>query len=290
MTLPTTFRCRRKPPTSQSSPPPKPPSPSNCHQPSTPPLRLPRKSPLPRLHRPRLLPINHHPPIISFPLSHIKPTVHFLLTSINFISLEFRRLIGMCLEIVSSHIVEIVPLFVFLLRQAHVNGSDLRRIINRRSRLLACSVKTYLRPNFYFLQSINISQVNKHTSLISYSMEDKLLPQIDYLEKIGFSYRNAMSMFQRFPQLFCYRTKKKKKKKWRFDGILGFDICNGILGFEILGMQVAQRKREEREVRERVVEEGWGRWWERFLGFGILGMQRRERQERKERGESHNLI
>ncbi|KAM1573136.1 hypothetical protein EV2_044197 [Malus domestica] len=62
---------------------------------------------------------------------------------------------------------------------------------------------------------------------------DKHLPQIDYLEKIGFSRNNAMSMFRRFPQLFCYR---KKGKKWRFDGILGFEICNGILGFGILGM------------------------------------------------------
>ncbi|KAM1145519.1 hypothetical protein ACFX19_038161 [Malus domestica] len=72
---------------------------------------------------------------------------------------------------------------------------------------------------------------------------DKHLPRINYLEKISFSSHNAMSMFWRFPQLFCYR---KKRKKGRFDGILGFEICNGILGFRILGTQVAQRERRER--------------------------------------------
>ena len=66
------------------------------------------------------------------------------------------------------------------------------------------------------------------------------------------------------------------------------------MGFGILGMQVAQRKREGRKVQESVVEEGWGDVWEGFLGFGILRMQRKDRGERErergERGGSHNLI
>ncbi|KAM1096358.1 hypothetical protein ACFX15_013462 [Malus domestica] len=160
--------------------------------------------------------INHHPPILSSPLSHIKSTVHFLLTSIGFTSPEFRRLIGMCPEILSSRVAEIVPILTFLLREAHVNGSDLRRVINRRPRLLACSVKTRLRPTLYFLQSIGISQVNKHTSLLSCSVEDKLLPRIDYLEKIGFSRRDALSMFRRFPQLFCYSIEQNFEPKFNY--------------------------------------------------------------------------
>ncbi|KAB2631800.1 hypothetical protein D8674_009319 [Pyrus ussuriensis x Pyrus communis] len=160
--------------------------------------------------------INHHPPILSSPLSHIKSTVHFLLTSIGFTSPEFRRLIGMCPEILSFRVAEIAPILTFLLREAHVNGSDLRRVINRRPRLLACSVKTRLRPTLYFLQSIGISQVNKHTSLLSCSVEDKLLPRIDYLEKIGFSHRDALSMFRRFPQLFCYSIEQNFEPKFDY--------------------------------------------------------------------------
>ncbi|TQD74635.1 hypothetical protein C1H46_039827 [Malus baccata] len=113
-------------------------------------------------------------------------------------------------------VAEIAPILTFLLREAHVNGSDLRRVINRRPRLLACSVKTRLRPTLYFLQSIGISQVNKHTSLLSCSVEDKLLPRIDYLEKIGFSRRDALSMFRRFPQLFCYSIEQNFEPKFDY--------------------------------------------------------------------------
>ncbi|CAB4287073.1 unnamed protein product [Prunus armeniaca] len=160
--------------------------------------------------------INHHPPILSSPLPHIKSTVHFLLTSIGFTSQELRRLIGMCPEILSSRVAEIIPVLTFLLREARVNGSDLRRVLNRRPRLLACCVKTRLRPTLYFLQSIGISQVNKHTSLLSCSVEDKLQPRIDYLEKIGFSRRDALSMFRRFPQLFCYSIEQNFEPKFNY--------------------------------------------------------------------------
>lgn len=159
--------------------------------------------------------INDHPPLLSASLNDIKSTVVYL-TSMGFTSIELRRIIGMCPEILTTRVSDIVPVFTFLIREARVNGSDLKRIINRRPRLLTCSVKSRLRPTLYFLQSIGISEVNKHTHLLSCSVEEKLLSRIDYIERIGFSYRDAISMFRRFPQLFCYSIKDNFEPKFDY--------------------------------------------------------------------------
>lgn len=159
--------------------------------------------------------LNHHPPIISASLSDIKSTVDYM-TSLGFTAIELRRIAGMCPEILASRVADIVPVFTFLLREARVNGSDLKRVINRRPRLLACSVKHRLRPTLYFLQSIGISEVNKHASLLSASVEDKLIPRIEFFENIGFSHRDALWMFRRFPQLFNYSLKDNFEPKLNY--------------------------------------------------------------------------
>jgi mTERF domain-containing protein len=159
--------------------------------------------------------INQHPPILSAPLSDIKSTVDYM-TSLGFTAIELRRIAGMCPEILASRVADIVPVFTFLLREARVNGSNLKRVINRRPRLLACSVKHRLRPTLYFLQSIGISEVNKHTSLLSASVEDKLIPRIEYFENIGFSRRDAVWLFRRFPQLFNYSLKDNFEPKLNY--------------------------------------------------------------------------
>lgn len=95
-------------------------------------------------------------------------------------------------------------------------GLDIKRVINRRPRLLVCSVSKQLRPTLYFLQSIGIEEVNKHTDLLSCSVEEKFMPRIDYFENIGFSRRDATSMFQRFPALFCYSIKNNLEPKYSY--------------------------------------------------------------------------
>ncbi|KAJ8775035.1 hypothetical protein K2173_020039 [Erythroxylum novogranatense] len=61
---------------------------------------------------------------------------------------------------------------------------DLKRVINRRPRLL--------------VSIIGIAEVKKHTYLLFCSVEDKLIPRIEYWEKVGFCHRDAIS----FPP-FC---------------------------------------------------------------------------------------
>lgn len=134
----------------------------------------------------------------------------------DFSAIEFRRIAGMCPEILTSRASDILPVFTFLIREVHVNGSDIKRVINRRPRLLVCSVTEQLRPTLYFLQTIGIAEVNKHTYLLSCSVEEKLIPRIDYFENMGFSRRDATSMFRRFPQLFNYSSKNNLEPKYKY--------------------------------------------------------------------------
>ncbi|KAL5547551.1 hypothetical protein UlMin_002782 [Ulmus minor] len=159
--------------------------------------------------------INSHPQIISTPLADLKSTVDFI-SSVGFTTLEFQRLVGMCPEILTSKLADIVPIFTFLIREAKINGSDLKRVINKRPRLLACSVKNRLRPTLYFLQTIGIAEVNKHTNLLTSSVEEKLIPRIEYFERIGFSRRESTAMFRRFPQLFCYSIESNFEPKFDY--------------------------------------------------------------------------
>lgn len=153
--------------------------------------------------------------LITATLDDMKSTVEYI-TSMDFSIVEFRRLVGMCPEILTTKVSDIIPVFTFLYREVHVRGTDIKHVINRRPRLLICSVDKQLRPTMYFLQSIGIEEVNKHTDLLSCSVEEKFMPRIDYFENIGFSRRDATSMFQRFPQLFCYSIKNNLEPKYNY--------------------------------------------------------------------------
>ncbi|XP_020203382.1 transcription termination factor MTEF1, chloroplastic [Cajanus cajan] len=159
--------------------------------------------------------IENHPTLITTSLGDIRSTVEYI-TSMDFTAIEFRRMVGMCPEILTTPVSDLIPVFTFLHREVHVLGSDIKRVINRRPRLLVCSVSKQLRPTLYFLQSIGIEEVNKHTDLLSCSVEEKFMPRIDYFENIGFSRRDATSMFQRFPALFCYSIKNNLEPKYSY--------------------------------------------------------------------------
>ncbi|RYR41355.1 hypothetical protein Ahy_A08g037752 isoform A [Arachis hypogaea] len=159
--------------------------------------------------------IENHPKLITASLDDIKSTVEYIM-SMDFTTIEFRRIVGMCPDVLTTHVSDIIPVFTFLLREAHVKGSDIKRVIHRRPRLLVCSVNNQLRPTLYYLQSIGIEEVSRHTDLLSCSVQEKLIPRIDYFENIGFSRRDATTMFRRFPPLFCYSIKNNLEPKYNY--------------------------------------------------------------------------
>ncbi|KAK9072710.1 hypothetical protein SSX86_009145 [Deinandra increscens subsp. villosa] len=159
-----------------------------------------------------------HPPLISTPLPHIKSTISFLSTTLSLSPPALDRLVSLCPEVLTLPLPSIISVVTFLLREAHVSGHNLRHVIHRRPRLLTSDVKTRLRPALYFLQgTIGISEMNKHTHLLSCSVEDKFIPRIEYFhENIGISYDDTILIFRRFPSLFCYSIKENLEPKFNY--------------------------------------------------------------------------
>uniref|UniRef100_A0A0A0KKL6 Uncharacterized protein n=1 Tax=Cucumis sativus TaxID=3659 RepID=A0A0A0KKL6_CUCSA len=147
--------------------------------------------------------IKDHPPVASASLPDIRSAVDFM-TSMNFTTLELRRIVGMCPEILTSRASVLIPIFTFLLREARVDGSDIKRVINRRPRLLACSVKDQLRPTLYFLQSIGISE------LFCYSIKENLEPKLNYfVVEMG----RELKELKEFPHYFSFSLENRIKPR-----------------------------------------------------------------------------
>ncbi|XP_026662970.1 transcription termination factor MTEF1, chloroplastic isoform X2 [Phoenix dactylifera] len=156
-----------------------------------------------------------HPPVAAVPLADLRATVDLLL-SIGLAAGDLRRVCGMCPEVLAAGPKALTPVLTFLLREAGVQGRDLRRVIHRRPRLLVSDVACRLRPTLYFLQMLGITAISRHTSLLSCSVEEKLLPRLDFLQRVGFSHRDSRVMVRRFPQLFCYSIKENLQPKIEF--------------------------------------------------------------------------
>lgn len=161
--------------------------------------------------------LTSHPPILSVPLSEIKSLIDFLY-SLGLTKPDLRRAFSMCPEILASSLNGVVlPAVTFLLREAHVEGKNLRYVINRRPRLLTRSVERQLRPTLYFLQAtIGIDDVSRCAPLLSCCVESKFIPRLDYFLKLGLSKRQAVSMFRRFPSLFCYSIEENLEPKFNY--------------------------------------------------------------------------
>ncbi|XP_057960176.1 uncharacterized protein LOC131152346 isoform X2 [Malania oleifera] len=139
--------------------------------------------------------VAEHPPIVSASLVDIKSTVDFM-TSMDFTAVEFRRIVGMCPEVLNCKASDIVPVFTFLLREARVEGSNVRRVINRRPRLLICSVERRLRPTLYFLQSIGISECsNSFIGSFGDDMQNQCCIAVRHVPSLAGLTQNSWSCF-----------------------------------------------------------------------------------------------
>ncbi|CAA3021755.1 transcription termination factor MTEF1, chloroplastic [Olea europaea var. sylvestris] len=161
--------------------------------------------------------LHANPSLHSTSLLQLKSTVEFLFY-LGLTAQNLRRIFPMCPEILTVPLsTTIIPATTFLLREAHVDAIDLRQVIRRRPRLLICCVDRQLRPTLYFLQgTIGIDDVSKCAPLLSCSVESKFIPRIEYLQKLGFSYKDTITMFRRFPSLFCYSIKENFEPKFDY--------------------------------------------------------------------------
>ncbi|KAF8720974.1 hypothetical protein HU200_023381 [Digitaria exilis] len=139
---------------------------------------------------------------------------------------DLRRAAGMCPELLSVPGETIAAALRFLTEEAGVPASDLPRVLRRRPRLLVSPVASRLRPTLYFLRALGVPDLHRRADLLSFSVEEKLLPRIEFLESsLGLPARAARSMARRFPALFGYGVEGNMRPKAEYlTGAMGRDV------------------------------------------------------------------
>eukprot|EP00262_Sarcandra_glabra_P002059 TRINITY_DN12318_c0_g1_i1.p1 TRINITY_DN12318_c0_g1~~TRINITY_DN12318_c0_g1_i1.p1 ORF type:complete len:299 (-),score=6.70 TRINITY_DN12318_c0_g1_i1:26-922(-) len=161
--------------------------------------------------------LNLNPNLRSAPLDSII-AVEKCLYSMGIQRSEIGRIINMHPQLLTSDShTHLYPIFDFLLNEVKIPFPDIRKCINRCPRLLICSVRDQLRPSLYFLRRLGF--VGHHeitcqtTLLLVSSVERTLLPKLDYLMSLGFSYKEVVKMLLRSPGLFTFSIENNFRPK-----------------------------------------------------------------------------
>jgi mTERF domain-containing protein, mitochondrial len=173
----------------------------------------------PTLRSPTLprIPLSHDIPKIPSQQTLFDQKLHLLHShGVDFSPSDLRRIANMCPEILPASPCLLSAAISFLLTEVDLPLANLRPLLRRRPRLLVSPVKTRLRPALFFLLSLDLTPVKDYAFLLCFSVEDKFLPRLDFLQEIGFSHKEARSMVRRFPLLFNYSIENNMRPKFEF--------------------------------------------------------------------------
>lgn len=146
-----------------------------------------------------------NPDFRSAPLSAVKSVEHCF-SSMGIERSAIGRILDMHPKLLTSDPdYDLYPVFDFLLNDVGIPFPDIRKSIIRCPRLLVCSVDSQLRPTFDFLTNLGFvgrNSITCHTALLLVSnVEATLLPKIQYLQSLGLSYDEVVTMVLRSPGL-----------------------------------------------------------------------------------------
>ncbi|KAJ0975342.1 hypothetical protein J5N97_017307 [Dioscorea zingiberensis] len=117
----------------------------------------------------------------------------------------------------------------FLLGPVAIPCSQLRRAVLRCPRLLVTSVPNQLQPALYFLRRFGFVGSHRITSqtalLLVSSVERTLIPKLEFIQSLGFSFKETQKMVLRSPSLLTFSIENNFKPKVDFlVGELGRDL------------------------------------------------------------------
>lgn len=165
--------------------------------------------------------LSQNPSIESASLHNIQSVVSYL-QHMGLTKRAVQRIFVMCPEVMTSNPEEdLKPVFIFLLREVTVTASDIPSFISSCPKLLTCSVKDQLRPTFYYLvRRLGFKDLHlptcQNSFLLASSVEGKLIPKIEYIQGMGFSYKEAVKIVTRFPALFGYSIENNLRPKFEY--------------------------------------------------------------------------
>lgn len=115
---------------------------------------------------------------------------------------------------------KLAPVFEFLAQDLGVPDGKLRKAINKCPRLLACSGREQLKPALFFLRRLGFNDLHalayQDSILLVSSVENTLIPKLDYLVSLGYSRPDAVGMVLRCPGLFTFSVRNNFEPKFGY--------------------------------------------------------------------------
>ncbi|GAB2280261.1 Transcription termination factor MTEF1, chloroplastic [Dionaea muscipula] len=112
---------------------------------------------------------------------------------------------------------DLYPVFDFLLNEVDIPFPDIRKSVLRCPRLLICGVDDQLRPTLWFLRKLGFVGAHRITCqttvLLVSSIENTLVPKLEYMNSLGFSYSEVARMVVRSPALLTISIENNYRPK-----------------------------------------------------------------------------
>ncbi|KAJ0975322.1 hypothetical protein J5N97_017287 [Dioscorea zingiberensis] len=170
-----------------------------------------------------------NPALRSAPLPSLRAASDALLSH-GFIPEEAARILSHHPSLLTSDPED--PLLAslrFLLGPVAIPCSQLRRAVLRCPRLLVTSVPNQLQPALYFLRRFGFVGSHRITSqtalLLVSSVERTLIPKLEFIQSLGFSFKETQKMVLRSPSLLTFSIENNFKPKVDFlVGEMGRDL------------------------------------------------------------------
>ncbi|KAK1379576.1 transcription termination factor MTEF1, chloroplastic [Heracleum sosnowskyi] len=158
-----------------------------------------------------------NPHLRSTPLKSFQ-SVENCLSSFGLEKFELGRILDMYPTLLTCEpYSDLYPVLDFLLNDVEIPYPAVRKAVNRCPRLLVRDVETQLRPTLWFLRKIGFVGSNsiscQTTLLLVSSVNETLMPKLEYLMSLGFEYAEVVSMVLRSPALLTYSIENNFKPK-----------------------------------------------------------------------------
>ncbi|CAM6127902.1 unnamed protein product [Calypogeia fissa] len=169
------------------------------------------------------------PSIVNISLDKLKSVIDHL----EFCGLrrkDLGRILSMTPQILELSVKNhLRPAVRFLLKEVGLRKADLRKVIIRCPRLLVASVDSQLRPTMHYLKGLGFSSmeslVSNNATILTFGIQSKLLPKIQFLQTFGVSHDEAVTMVVRFPAIFNYGVEQNLQPKYDYlVNVMGRDV------------------------------------------------------------------
>ncbi|XP_006658741.2 transcription termination factor MTERF9, chloroplastic [Oryza brachyantha] len=163
------------------------------------------------------------PQILEYTLSNLKSHVAFLV-SIGIPSVRIGQIISAAPSLFSYSVEQsLKPTVRYLIEEVGIDESDMGKVVQLSPQILVQRIDSAWKSRFLFLskelgapKDKIVKMVTKHPQLLHYSIEDGLLPRINFLRSIGMRDTDVLKILTSLTQVLSLSLEENLKPKYLY--------------------------------------------------------------------------